>query len=94
MDLGLSGRAVLVTGASRGIGLATARAYAAEGARVAITYANDAEAAGRAAELLAANGAEMKALPLDLEDLGSIASCVAGTLLMSFVDLNEPVVRG
>jgi 3-oxoacyl-[acyl-carrier protein] reductase len=34
MDLGLRGRACIVTGASRGIGLATARALSAEGARV------------------------------------------------------------
>jgi 3-oxoacyl-[acyl-carrier protein] reductase len=34
MDLGLAGRCAVVTGASRGIGLATARALCAEGARV------------------------------------------------------------
>jgi 3-oxoacyl-[acyl-carrier protein] reductase len=34
VDLGISGRAAVVTGASRGIGLAVARALAAEGARV------------------------------------------------------------
>src|SRR5918999_4061460 len=38
MDTGLSGRGVLVTGASGGIGAACARAFAAEGARVAVHY--------------------------------------------------------
>ncbi len=38
MDTALSGRGVLVTGASGGIGAACARAFAAEGARVAVHY--------------------------------------------------------
>ena len=36
MELGLAGRRAIVTGASRGIGAATARALAAEGAQVAL----------------------------------------------------------
>jgi NAD(P)-dependent dehydrogenase (short-subunit alcohol dehydrogenase family) len=36
MDLGLKGRSVLITGGSKGIGLACARAFLQEGARVAI----------------------------------------------------------
>jgi 3-oxoacyl-[acyl-carrier protein] reductase len=43
MDLGISGRACVVTGASRGIGLATARALSSEGARV-LMVARDREA--------------------------------------------------
>src|SRR3712207_2605572 len=38
METGLAGKRVLVTGASGGIGAATARAFAAEGARVGVHY--------------------------------------------------------
>ena len=36
MELGLEGKVVLITGGSKGIGLACAFAFAAEGARIAI----------------------------------------------------------
>jgi NAD(P)-dependent dehydrogenase (short-subunit alcohol dehydrogenase family) len=40
MELGLSGKTVLITGGSRGIGFACAQAFLAEGARVAICSRN------------------------------------------------------
>jgi 3-oxoacyl-[acyl-carrier protein] reductase len=49
MDLGLSERVCLVTGSTAGIGLATARLLAAEGARVVVT-GRDSERVGRARE--------------------------------------------
>lgn len=43
MDLGLEGRVVLVTGGSRGIGLAIARAFKAEGCQVCISARTEAQ---------------------------------------------------
>ena len=69
MDLGLKGRACIVTGGSSGIGLATARLLAAEGARVLI--------AGRGEEALAAATAEIdgevRTLAADVTDPGAAA---------------------
>jgi 3-oxoacyl-[acyl-carrier protein] reductase len=49
-------RAVLVTGASRGIGAATARAFAAAGDRVAVHYSSSAEAAAMVVKELPGSG--------------------------------------
>ena len=56
MDLGLSGKAVLITGGSKGIGLACARAFLAEGARVAIVSRERANLDAALSELRAAPG--------------------------------------
>ncbi|MFC6883235.1 MULTISPECIES: SDR family NAD(P)-dependent oxidoreductase [Actinomadura] len=75
MDLGLAGRRVLVTGATRGIGRATARAFAAEGAKVAVTYHTSDTAAKRVVEELGGD-ARACALRYDLADPDSIRRTV------------------
>ncbi|HEX8067977.1 MAG TPA: SDR family oxidoreductase [Thermoleophilaceae bacterium] len=78
MDLGLAGRACIVTGASRGIGLAVARRLCGEGARVLLA-ARGAEALERAAGECGAAGGEAAALVLDVTapDAGerAVAAC-------------------
>ncbi|MFI2781987.1 SDR family oxidoreductase [Streptomyces sp. ALB3] len=51
MDLGLKDRVYIVTGATRGLGNATARALAADGAKVVISGRDEKAAADAAAEL-------------------------------------------
>ena len=51
MDMGLAGKTVIITGAARGIGAATARAMASEGARVAVVDRDAAAAQALASSL-------------------------------------------
>src|SRR5690606_4541140 len=67
MNIELSNKRVIVTGASRGIGLAIARAFAAEGARVAIC-ARSLEAVETAGRELAGKAASVIARAVDVID--------------------------
>jgi NAD(P)-dependent dehydrogenase (short-subunit alcohol dehydrogenase family) len=76
MDLGLRGKVALVTGASDGIGRATAQELAAEGARVAIC-ARRAEPLEEAAQAIrAATGAEVVAIPADVSKADEVERLV------------------
>ncbi|MCZ8133304.1 MAG: SDR family oxidoreductase [Steroidobacteraceae bacterium] len=77
MDLGLTDKAVLVTAGSRGIGYATAAAFAREGARVAICARDAARTASAAAELSAAAGREVLGFACDVADAAQVERLVA-----------------
>lgn len=67
MELGLKGKAALVTGASRGIGAAIATGLTAEGCRVAIVARGE-EGLTALAEKLRASGAEVLPIAADLTE--------------------------
>jgi NAD(P)-dependent dehydrogenase (short-subunit alcohol dehydrogenase family) len=76
MDTGMNGRVVLVTGASKGIGAATARVFGAERARVAITYNADRAGAEAVASSIAEAGGEAMVVPLQLGDPATATAAV------------------
>ncbi len=76
---GLTGRVVLITGASRGLGLEMALELAAKGAALAITGSRDTPALDTAARTLRETGAEVLALAGDVADAGEAARLVAET---------------
>ncbi|WP_431521518.1 SDR family NAD(P)-dependent oxidoreductase [Actinomadura madurae] len=73
----LAGRTALVTGGSRGIGRAVALALAAGGARVAIAYRRDEEAARKTAGDIEAAGARGHAFRASVDDLGQCRDLAA-----------------
>jgi NAD(P)-dependent dehydrogenase (short-subunit alcohol dehydrogenase family) len=71
--LDLTGRVVVVTGASSGIGEATARALATAGAKVVLAVRDTAKGTRIAASI----AGETEVRPLDLEDLASVRAFAA-----------------
>jgi 3-oxoacyl-[acyl-carrier protein] reductase len=79
MDLKLAGKIVLITGSSRGIGLATAKAFAAEGCRIMLS-ARSAEQLRDAEAALRGSGAEATAHVADVSDPAGAARLIEATL--------------
>jgi NAD(P)-dependent dehydrogenase (short-subunit alcohol dehydrogenase family) len=75
----LEGRVAIITGASRGIGAATSRAFAAAGAAVALA-ARDEAALARLADQLLAGGGRAIAVPTDVADPASVERLVDRTV--------------
>lgn len=79
----LTGKRVIVTGATNGVGLGTSRALAHAGAHVILAVRNTELGEQRAAEISANGGGATSVLKLDLADLSSVRA---------FADLiDEPV---
>ena len=76
MDLGLTGRTAVVTGASRGIGRSVAEHLGAEGCRL-VLCARGEEALRATADDLVRGGAEVEALAVDLADVNAAERVLA-----------------
>jgi NAD(P)-dependent dehydrogenase (short-subunit alcohol dehydrogenase family) len=75
----LAGKTAIITGGSSGIGLASARLFAAEGARVVIA-ARDAIRGEAAAEAICASGGEARFVACDVTRAAHVARLIDATL--------------
>src|ERR1700761_1218191 len=76
MQIDLSSKRVIVTGASRGIGRAIARAFAAEGARVAICARTSADLEAVAQDLKVRGASAVIAQSVDVTDTEGVKQFV------------------
>src|ERR1700737_82512 len=80
MNRKLEGKIALVTGGSRGIGAPIAKRLAADGAKVAITYAKGADAAASVVREIERDGGKAIAIQADATDAGAGKAAVEKTV--------------
>lgn len=80
MDLQLNGKRAIVTGGSRGIGKAIAKALLLEGARVVIAARDSTQVDQATKELAAATGGEVHGLIVDTRDDAAVDALIANTV--------------
>src|ERR1700704_6010030 len=76
----LEGKIALITGGSRGIGAAIAKRLAADGAKVAITYAKGADAAASVVKEIERAGGKAIAIQADATDADAVKAAVEKTV--------------
>src|SRR6202140_1587953 len=80
MSKKLEGKIALITGGSRGIGAAIAKRLATDGANVAITYSNGADAAASVVKEIERSGRKAIAIKADASDADAVKAAVDKTV--------------